>query len=79
MTDTFVGKYIKFVECPPTGKTQRWEVKTQKDDKLLGRISWYGAWRGYTFSPAFPTIFEQDCLRDIANFIEDKTKNYKVK
>ena len=36
----------------------------------LGRISWYGAWRQYTFSPAFETIWNKDCLKDIEEFLQ---------
>ena len=29
---------------------------------ILGRIQWYSQWRQYTFSPAFPTIWNRDCM-----------------
>lgn len=45
--------------CKGTGKT----------DIILGRISWYGAWRQYIFSPAFETYWNKDCLNEIQLFL----------
>lgn len=46
--------------CKGTGKT----------DIILGRISWYRAWRQYTFSPAFETIWNRECLKDVQDFLQ---------
>lgn len=66
----------------PSGKTKRWKrwrLYAKDGDALLGIIQWRSGWRCYVFEPAFPTIYEQVCLREIAAFIEGKTKEQKAK
>ena len=78
-----MNKWIEFeLLQPPTDltykpKTKRWVVQTKQDFKQLGIIKWHCGWRKYVFYPYSDTLFEQDCLRDIANFIEEKTTNHK--
>lgn len=69
-----------------SGKTSVWTVATMHDKadsdeqySGLGAIKWYGAWRRYCFFPLGQTIFEQDCLRDIAAFCEKQTKAQRAK
>lgn len=57
----------------PSGKTSVWIVRSSEGGDLLGEIRWFARWRKYAFFPALHTVFEQDCLRDIAKFIEDET------
>lgn len=54
--------------------TMRWELRSQAGAHLLGEVRWHAPWRRYCFYPAGGTLFEQDCLRDIAEFIEVKTQ-----
>jgi hypothetical protein len=74
-----MAKWLKFVEINlrDNRKTQVWAVLTIDGRNNLGAVSWFGAWRRYTFTPNEKTTFEQDCLRDIAWFIEEETKRYK--
>lgn len=72
--------FLIFVEEPPAPKrqTRRWTVMTRIGDGVtLGIVQWLPQWRQYVFQPAYPTAFEQDCLRDIAKFIEDRTREHK--
>lgn len=75
------SKWIKFEHYPPKQgcKTSMWIVKAKEGDVTIGLIKWYCAWRSYCFFPANDTIFEEDCLRDIANFIEVETRKHKEK
>jgi len=50
-------------------KTQIWEVFSSYD-VYLGLIKWKGHWRTYSFYPETNTIYEDDCLIAIANFIK---------
>lgn len=43
----------------------------------LGTVKWYGPWRKYAFYPDVNTLYEWECLRDIAVFVEDITKAHK--
>lgn len=64
-----MSKYLEFKRVPYEGKTKRFEVISKNHGYSLGRISWYGAWRQYAFSPAFETVWNKDCLKDIENFL----------
>lgn len=68
--------WIKFVlvETSPSGKTQRWEVRTIEGGALLGVVRWYTPWRKYALFTG-PAVFEEDCLRVIARFIAAETRH----
>jgi hypothetical protein len=71
-------KWIKFVETyVPHRKTKTWQVMTKDNVSTLGTVKWYGAWRKYCFFPAGETVFEEQCLSDIRNFIVQKTIDHK--
>lgn len=40
----------------------------------LGEVKWFGRWRKYAFFPERDCVFEQDCLRVIAEFCERHTR-----
>lgn len=65
-----MNPYLEFKQVPYEGKTKRFEVISIKHGYTLGRISWYGGWRCYIFSPAFETIWNKDCLKDIQDFLQ---------
>lgn len=80
-------KYIRFLDrgLTPSGKTRVWHVATRSQDKpdtqiedYLGEIRWFGRWRCYTFYPYDQTVYEKQCLRDIANFCEEQTNLHKT-
>ena len=73
-------KWIRMLCDGPSesGKTERFTVVATQGDVFLGRIAWYGRWRKYAFEPFRDTVFEQDCLRDIADFCEAKTKEHRA-
>lgn len=72
-------KWILPVEqIPPKHwKTRLWNIMTVDGHYHIGQIKWFGRWRRYCFFPVDQTVFEQDCLRDIADFIEQKTKEHR--
>ena len=65
-----------------TGRTgdnsHAWLVLTKKR-QMLGSIIWYGPFGKYSFQPTENSIYECDCLRDIAQFCEDQTAARKAK
>jgi len=74
MTTDFVEiGYLQFqrINALGQGKTLQWQVWGRNNDSLLGIIKWYGRWRQYTFFPHPMTVFNRECLRDIANFIDN--------
>lgn len=69
-----MSKWIKFQQAGDTGKTKIWDVVTKDGKVLLGQIKWYPGWRKYAFFPFEKTIYEQICLRDLAEFMEQEMK-----
>ncbi len=67
-------KYIDIIQLP---QDPFWIVRN-KYDETLGSIHWITHWRKYVFAPAPGCVFEEDCLRDIAQFIEERTNVYKI-
>ena len=41
---------------------------------VVGRVKWHGAWRRYGFFPEPNTVWDHECLRTVALFCEEKTK-----
>ena len=77
-------KYIEFSRPRPskTGKTYIWKVLADAhvcSEYPIGEIKWKGAWRRYAFFPESNTFYEQDCLRKIADFCENRTKRIRLK
>jgi hypothetical protein len=71
------AKWIRLERTPFEGKTSRWNVFTKRGVTPLGRVMWWNAWRKYCFFPLSDTLYEQDCLRDIADFCEQQTAERK--
>jgi len=75
------GKWVAFRHMAPSKeiKTEMWSVTTPGQAfVVLGWVRWYSPWRKYIVTFAADTILEEDCLRDIANFIEKKTAERRV-
>jgi hypothetical protein len=53
-------------------KTNVYDVLT-KDNIKLGEIRWFGRWRKYCFYPWNETLYEETCMREISQFIEEET------
>lgn len=71
-------RWIKFELAANLPKTQVFNVLT-KEGGYLGQVKWFGQWRRYCFYPDVGSIYEQDCLRDIANFVQQQTAQHKAK
>ena len=72
------NKYIQFEMLEDTGKTQTWMVVNKTYGTNLGNISWYSAWRQYTFQPAQETEFNNTCLITITEFINRLNKTHRI-
>lgn len=58
----------------PSGKTAIFTVAAKNGGGTLGSVRWWAPWRKYAFFPRPETLYEQDCLRDIAAFCERETR-----
>lgn len=72
-----MSKHLKFVEAPSKPKTKVWWVVNKHDEFQLGWIAWFSKWRKYAFFPKLETVYEEDCLRDIAQFCKNATYIHK--
>jgi len=76
MTETtYEGKYIRFVHRAAGPKTMVWSVMNN-DGEYLGVVRWFGSWRKYAYEPE-RAVFEEVCLRDIADFIVARTREHR--
>lgn len=71
-------RYISFVEFEQEGETKVWGVDAKRDGTPLGVVQWFARWRCYTFGPEPETVFSDECLRDITDFCEAKTKEHRI-
>ena len=58
------------------GKTRVFRITPKGNNFPLAEVRWYPGWRKYTVQTG-TSIFEEDCLRDMADFIEGKTREHK--
>lgn len=67
-------KRLEFTEQARNGqrKTKYWLVSCNGID--LGHISFYSRWRQYCFHPDTETLYEKNCLREIADKCESESK-----
>lgn len=72
------GTWIHFrnLGAPEGRKTNVYDV-VDSSNRPLGVIQWYGAWRCYSFYPHENTLFEKNCLREIAQFCEEETERHR--
>lgn len=71
--------YIEFrlIGASESGKTKHWTV-SPINGLAIGAINWYSPWRKYVFSAIPHTVYDQFCLREIADFVERETAAHKV-
>jgi len=73
--------YVRFaeIEAPKNFKTKIWDVTTIDRAGLLGQVKWFAQWRKYTFFPNVNTLFDFDCLTEIAEFVANETLEHITK
>lgn len=71
------NEYIFFVWMPTKLKTKVFEVRSKRSGSLLGVIKFYGAWRCYVFYPEAQTIFNAGCLKNIMDFSQLHTDQWR--
>lgn len=74
------GNHVIFLNLGvlPGKKVDSYLVLTKTDRTKLGDISWYDDWRKYVFVPDEQIMFEETYLRDIADFLEARTRELKI-
>jgi hypothetical protein len=69
-----MSKWIKFEQVLEERKTKTWIVRTIEGSAALGVVRWHSPWRRYAFFPVPETLYENQCLNDLATFLEDRTR-----
>lgn len=76
-----IGRYLQVEKLakPKSQKTEEWMVLNDSD-YCLGLIRWYSPWRQYCFEPEedADAIFNNQCLLDIAVFLQAETEKRKT-
>lgn len=76
-----LGQYMEAQQLPRGRgrRTSEWRILNAKHGSDLGHVEWYGPWRRYTFTAAPGAIFDAECLREIAGFLERKNAEHKAR
>ncbi len=72
-------EYLNFRDRGLVGegrKTRVYDIISRLKGTKLGEVRWYALWRQYVFYP-HNALFDKNCLRDIADYCELKTKQYR--
>lgn len=71
--------HVEFIEAPvdARNRTRKWWVRSKANGNHLGQVRWWTSWRRYTFVPHHSSLFDADCLWDIADFLAKETANRK--
>ncbi len=77
MTRQYEWIEICEIEQGARTKTRWWDIQSKSSRNLLGYVKWYSPWRKYVFSPISNTLFDEKCLREIAEHLELATAGHK--
>ena len=70
--------WLEFTVIEDTGKTKKWSVTNKSTRVFVGQVKWYGGWRRYAFFTDADMLFDADCLREIADFLEQQMNDRKI-
>ena len=59
-------------------KTKTFYIYSNHSNDFLGKIYFLGRWRCYVFEPKNNTIYSHDCMKEISEFSEQLTKDWKL-
>jgi len=76
MEDMIRTKYMTFRKVGQKPKTSEWHIVNNESGFVLGRISWYGAWRQYVVDTNECT-FNNSCLDTISKFLTQLNQEQK--
>lgn len=73
--------YLHFKDMPVKKgmKTRIVNVYSLNGSESLGEISWFPHWRRYVFTPTADTLYDPDCLEELAEKVRAMTEDHKNK
>jgi len=65
-------RHIHFTEEPgmDVNRKSMWFCRNNKSKAILGAVTWYGPWRRWVLEAEPDCVFDHNCLRDIADFLQ---------
>ena len=73
----FKGDYFKlYEEYLDNRKTPIIHIENLQNIPL-GQVKWYGVWRKFCFYPISNTIWDNKCLEQLLNFINDYNSSWR--
>jgi hypothetical protein len=73
------GRWIWFRHRATGPRTLVWSVLSLEGEVYLGSVCWSPAWRKYEFLPEAGIGLEEVCLRDIAQFLVERTREHRAR
>lgn len=74
---TYKSDYFYITEeILPNRKTLIYNIINNNNLKI-GQIRWYGPWRKFCFYPDSDTIWDNKCLQDVLNIINDYNSKWR--
>jgi len=72
--------HIKIEKVEEKAKTSVFEVSSNHDGTVLGKIFWHGPWRQYVFEPMrlYGTVWSSDCLKELEGFLEVENAKHRA-
>ena len=81
-TDKYqLGKYITVIsqESVRDSEYPCYDLRSSKDLKVgLGTIEYYSPWHKFCYFPSPRTVFDDSCLQDIINFLNELNRGDKT-
>jgi hypothetical protein len=69
------GKFIVIGELRiPLSDRRNYVVKNRKSDSVIGQIIYYPRWRQYVLCPVSDTVWNNDCLQFVTDFLKELKK-----
>lgn len=77
----YKGSYFIIIESKQENKkTNIYYIYADEDKEiLLGRIKWYGPWRKYCFYPEDNIVWDNKCLTELVEYLNELNYEYKRK
>ena len=69
--------HLIFKAEEPKPKTKVWSVWNYVTRELIGKVAWGSSWRKYVFFTYGDMMFDEGCMRHLADFVELQTRIHK--
>lgn len=77
MKTVYKTQYFNIIETIVKGqKTKFYDIINNKFERI-GSIKWQGSFRKYAFFPAADTVWDNKCLEEVLDVLNDINKKYR--